>query len=241
MAKQVKLSARARTLVGGSVANKLKKEGLIPAVIYGGKEDALSLQVGARDISNVLSHARGENILVELEIENAGKTTNRMALIQEVQHAPLTGGIVHVDFHAVNMNEVLNTSVPIEPEGEPAGVKSFGGILEQSLRALEIECLPKDLPEVIRIDVSGLNIGDSIHVKQIVLPAGVKALEDADLTVFLVAAPVVAEVETPAAAAAATATEPEVIKEKKEESAAAPEKKGAPEKKAPEKKAPEKK
>ncbi len=87
MAKQVKLSARARTHVGGSVANKLKREGLVPAVIYGGKEGTLPLQVGARDISNVLSHALGENILVELEIENGGKTTSRMALIQEVQHA----------------------------------------------------------------------------------------------------------------------------------------------------------
>jgi large subunit ribosomal protein L25 len=226
MAKQVKLSARARTCIGGSVANKLKREGQIPAVIYGGKEGSLPLQVGARDISNVLSHARGENILVELEIENAGATTNRMALIQEVQHAPLTGGIVHVDFHAVNMNELLHTSVPIEPRGEPAGVKSFGGILEQSLRSLEIECLPKDLPDVLSIDVSGLNIGSSIHVKHIQLPQGVKALEDPELTVFLVAAPAVVEVAEPAAVAAAAAAGPEVIKEKKEE--AAPEK---PEKK----------
>lgn len=226
MAKQVKLSASARSTVGGSVANKLRSKGLIPAVIYGGKQESLPLQVGARDISNVLSRARGENILVELEIENAGKTVSRMALIQEVQHAPLSGGIVHVDFHAVNMNEVLHTSVPLEPRGEPAGVKSFGGILEQSLRSLEIECLPKDLPEVLHIDVSGLNIGDSIHVRDVPLPGGVKALEDADLTVFLVAAPAVVEVApAPAAAAAAgaPAAQPEVIKEKKEE--AAPEKK----------------
>jgi large subunit ribosomal protein L25 len=222
MAKQVKISARARTRIGGSVANQLKREGLVPAVIYGGKEDSLPLQVGARDITNVLSHALSENILVELEIENGGKTVNRMALIQEVQHATLSGSIVHVDFHAVNMDEELHTSVPIEPRGEPIGVKSFGGILEQSLRSLDIECLPKDLPEVLYIDVSGLNIGDSIHVRHIMLPDGVKAMEDADLTVFLVAAPAV--VEAPAAVdAAATPAQPEVIKEKKEE-AAAPEK-----------------
>jgi large subunit ribosomal protein L25 len=223
MAKQVKLSARARTHVGGSVANKLKREGLIPAVIYGGKQESLPLQVGARDITNILSHAVGENILVELEIENAGKTTSRMALIQEVQHALLSNAIVHVDFHAVNMNEALHTSVPVEPRGEPAGVKSFGGILEQSLRSLDIECLPKDLPEVLIVDVSGLNIGDSIHVRHIQLPDGVKTLEDADLTVFLVAAPAVVEVAPVAAAAAAPAAQPEVIKEKKED--ATPEKK----------------
>jgi len=228
MAKQVKLSARARTQIGGTVANKLKSQGLIPAVIYGGKEGSLPLQVGARDINNVLAHALGENILVELEIENAGKVTNRMALIQEVQHATLTGGVVHVDFHAVNMDEDLHTTVPLEPRGEPAGVKSAGGILEQMLRALEIQCLPKDLPEVLYIDVSGLNIGDSIHVRDIPLPAGVKTSEDADLTVFLVAAPAVAEVVAPPAATA-PAAQPEVIKEKKEEPAA--EKKTGSEKK----------
>ena len=222
MAKQVKLSARARTHIGGSVANKLKREGLVPAIIYGGKEDSIPLQVGARDITTILSRARGENILVELEIENAGATTSRMALIQEVQHAPLSGSIVHVDFHAVNMNELLHTSVPIEGRGEPIGVKSFGGILEQSLRSLDISCLPKDLPEVLSIDVSGLNIGSSIHVKHIQLPAGVTALDDPDLTVFLVAAPAVAEV-APAPAGTTPAAQPEVIKEKKEE--AAPEKK----------------
>jgi large subunit ribosomal protein L25 len=221
MAKQVKLSVSARARIGGTVANKLKREGLVPAVIYGGKEAPLPLQVGAREINNLLSRARGENILVELEIENAGAKTSRMALIQEVQHETLSGGIVHVDFHAVSMNEVLHTSVPIEGRGEPAGVKSFGGILEQLLRSLEIECLPKDLPEVLSIDVSGLNIGSSIHVKHIMLPAGVKALDDPDLTVFLVAAPAVVEVAAPAAAA--VAAQPEVIKEKKEE--AAPEKK----------------
>jgi large subunit ribosomal protein L25 len=227
MAKQVKLSVRARAEIGGTVSNKLKREGLVPAVVYGGKEPPLPLQVGARDISTLLSRARGENILVELEIENAGARSSRMALIQEVQHAPLSGGIVHVDFHAINMNETLHTSVPIESFGESIGVKSFGGILEQSLRSVEIACLPKDLPEVITVDVSGLNVGDSIHVKHLLLPAGVKALEDEDLTVFLVAAPAVVEVEAPAAAAAATPAQPEVIKEKKEEPAAAP----APEKK----------
>jgi large subunit ribosomal protein L25 len=218
MAKQVKLSVSARSRIGGTVSNKLKKEGLIPAVIYGGKEDSLSLQVGARDITNVLSHALGENILVELEIDNAGARSNRMALIQEVQHAPLTGKIVHVDFHAVNMNEILHASVPIEPRGESIGVRSFGGILEQSLRSVELSCLPKDLPEVIYVDVSNLNIGDSIHVKHLILPDGVTTREEGDLTVFLCAAPAVVEVAAPVATAAAA--QPEVINQKKEDAAA---------------------
>jgi large subunit ribosomal protein L25 len=220
MAKQVKLTAQTRLQTGGSVSKKLKRQGLVPAVVYGGQDQAQALQLSARDLKTLLSHTVGENILVELEIESNGSKSNRMALIQEIQHEPLSGGVVHVDFHAVNMNEALHTSVPVEPTGEPNGVKNFGGLLEQSLRSLEIECLPKDLPEIITVDVSALNVGDSIHIKDIQLPAGVTALDDADLTVFLVAAPTVVEEPTAAAGAAPTA-EPEVIREKKEDAGAA--------------------
>lgn len=219
MAKQVKLSAQTRTQIGGSVSRKLKRQGAVPAVIYGAKSEPQPLQVAARDIQTLLSHAVGENILVDLEIDSDGQKSSRTALIKNVQHATLSGAVVHVDFHAVNMNEKLRTSVPVESAGEPTGVKNFGGLLEQSLRSLEIECLPKDLPELITVDVSGLNVGDSVHVKDIALPEGVVALDDADLTVFLVAEPTVAE--EPAAGAAAPATQPEVIKEKKEDPAAA--------------------
>src|SRR5437764_972525 len=103
MAKQVKLSAQTRPHVGRSAVNKLKNQGIIPAVIYGGKTEPQPLQVASRDIKNLLARAVGENILVELEINDAGNKASRMALIQEVQHAPLSGDILHVDFHAVNM------------------------------------------------------------------------------------------------------------------------------------------
>lgn len=214
MAKQVKLTAQTRAGVGRTAVKKIKADGLVPAVIYGAKQQPLNLQVSAREIANLLSHAVGENILIDLEINDNGKTTSRMALIQEVQHHPVRRDVLHVDFHAVSMDEKLTASIPVEPVGEASGVKNYGGLLEQSVRSLEIECLPKDLPEIINVDVSALNIGDSIHVRDIVLPSGVTALGDADLTVFIVAAPTVSE-ETPAGAAPAS---PEVIKEKKEES-----------------------
>ena len=216
MAKQVKLTAQIRPNIGRSAVKKLKSNGIVPAVIYGGKQQPQTLQVAEREISTLLSHARGENILVDLEISGDGKTQSRMALIQEVQHEPIGGRVLHVDFHAVNQNEKLTASIPIEPVGEANGVKNFGALLEQSLRSLEVECLPQDLPEIITVDVSALNVGDSLHVKDIVLPAGVTAVDDADLTVFLVAEPAVA-VE-PVAEAAPTA--PEVIKEKKPEAGA---------------------
>src|SRR6266404_7317146 len=184
MAKQVKLTAERRTALGRSAVRKLKASGSVPAVMYGSKDKPEALQVSKRDINAMLSHAAGENILVELEI--AGKS--RLALVQEVQHAPLGGAILHVDFHAVSMDEMIQAEVPLEPTGTPEGVKTFGGLLEQALRSLEIECLPRDLPDVITVDVSHLNIGDAIHVREIPLPNGVTTRIQPELTVFSVLA-----------------------------------------------------
>src|SRR5881398_265847 len=218
MAKQVKLKAEPRASVGRSAVRKLKARGVIPAIIYGGKDKPQPLQVSARDINAMMSHASGENVLVELEI--AGEKSNRTALVQEVQHSPVRGDILHIDFHAISMDETIQAEVPLEPIGVPNGVKNFGGLLEQSLRALSIECLPRDFPDRITVDVSQLNIGDSIHVRDIQLPSGVAAKVPADLTAFSVMAPVVEE-EPVAVEAEAAAAGPEVITEKKEEGEAA--------------------
>jgi len=202
MAKQVKLSATRRTGTGRSAVRKIKAQGAVPAIIYGGKNKPEALQVSKRDISLMLSHASGENILVELEIE--GEKAGRLALVQEVQHAPLGGDILHVDFHAISIDEMIEADVPLEPTGTAEGVKTFGGLLEQALRSLEIECLPKDLPDVITVDVSHLNIGDAIHVREIPLPQGVTTRVPADLTAFSVLAPTVEEEPVAAEVAAGT-------------------------------------
>jgi large subunit ribosomal protein L25 len=121
---------------------------------------------------------------------------------------------LHVDFHGISANETIEASIPVEAVGEPIGVKA-GGILEQLARSLTIKCLPQNLPEIINVDVSAMKIGDSIHIKNVVLPEGVTAV-DTDVTLFMVAEPtVIAEPEAPAAAEAAAAAGPEVIKEKK--------------------------
>jgi large subunit ribosomal protein L25 len=214
MAKQVKLRAEPRTNVGRSAVRKLKAHGIIPAIIYGGKDKPQPLQVTARDINALMSHASGENVLVELEI--AGEKSSRTALVQEVQHSPVSGDIRHVDFHAISMDETIQAEIPLEPVGIANGVKNFGGLLEQSLRALTIECLPRDLPDRITVDISALNIGDSIHVRDIRLPSGVTAKVQPDLTAFSVLTPVIEE-EPVVAEAEAAAAGPEVITEKKEE------------------------
>jgi large subunit ribosomal protein L25 len=218
MANQVKLSARPRVEVGRNAVGKVRARGAIPAVIYGGKDAARNLEVDKKDIENLLSRAVGENILVELEIRDGGKISNRISLIQEVQHHPVRGEIIHIDFHAVSMTEEIDAEVVLEHEGEPVGVKTFGGLLQQNMRSLPIRCLPQNLPEIIIVDVSGLNIGESLHVRDIKLPTGVVAVPDGDLTVFLVSEPTVAE--EPAVAVEETVA-PEVIKEKKPEASEA--------------------
>lgn len=218
MAKQVKLKVEKRDAVGRSAARKLKAQGRVPAVVYGGKDKPQPLQVATRDISNMLKHASGENILVELEID--GEKANRMAMVQEIQHSPLGGDVLHVDFHAVSMDEKIHAEVPLEGFGTPNGVKNFGGLLEQALRTLEVECLPGDLPDKITVDVSNLNIGDTIHVRDIQMPKGVTPKVNVDLTAFSVIEPAVEEEPAPVAAEAAAG--PEVITEKKPAEGEAP-------------------
>jgi large subunit ribosomal protein L25 len=217
MAKQQKLAAQKRETVGRSAVNKIKAQGLVPAVIYGAKEEPMKLTISAREIGTLLSRATSEHVLVDLEIADGGQKSNRLALIQEVQHHPLKRNVLHVDFHAVRADEKLHADIPVEPTGEADGVKNFGGILEINLHSVEVECLPKDLPEIIIIDVTRLGVGDAIHIKDLQLPEGVTVRGDGELTVVRVAAPTV-EIEPAAAVAAAG---PEVIKEKKEDAAAA--------------------
>jgi large subunit ribosomal protein L25 len=212
MARQVKLKAERRTAIGRSATRKLKTHGIVPAVMYGAKEKAQPLQISEREIKAMLSRAAGENILVELEID--GDQSARLALVQEIQHSPVRGDVLHIDFHAVSMDEKIHAEVPLEPSGIANGVKNFGGLLEQSLRALAIECLPRDLPDRIVVDVSALNIGDSIHVRDLQLPPGVTTRVAPDLTALSVIEP---SVEEAPVAAAPGVTEPEVITEKKPE------------------------
>jgi large subunit ribosomal protein L25 len=214
MAQQVKLKAQKRTLVGRNAIKRIKEKGLVPGVIYGSNQQPVPLEVDNRQLSTVLAHASSEHILVELEIVDGDQSTSKLALIQEVQHHPLKRDLVHVDFHAVSVTEKITSAVPIETTGEALGVRTFGGLLEHSLRTLEVQCYPQDLPGIVQIDVTNLNIGESLHVRDLQLPAGVEAITDEDLTVVSVVASRVGEETTEAAEQAAA---PEVITEKKAE------------------------
>jgi large subunit ribosomal protein L25 len=214
MAEQVKLKAHKRTLTGRNAIKQIKHDGLVPGVIYGGTDEPVNLQVSARELSNVLAHASSEHVLVDLEIVDGNASSSKLALIQDVQHHALKRDILHVDFHAVSRTEKITSEVPIETIGEALGVKTFGGLLEHTLRSLEVECFPQDLPDLILVDVSNLNVGESLHVRDLQLPSGVEAVTNGDLTVAsVVESRVGEEIE----ATEAIATEPVVITEKKAE------------------------
>jgi large subunit ribosomal protein L25 len=222
MAQQAKLTVHKRAATGRNHIKDIRRRGLIPGIIYGAKQAPVPLEVDGRALGAVLLHGASENVLVELEIVDGNTSTNALALIQEVQHHPLRSQLLHVDFHAVSATEKVFTEVPIETVGESVGVKTFGGLLEHILRRLEVSCLPKDLPDAIHVDVSNLNVGDSVHVGDLTLPPGVEALTDAELTVVAVVEPRVEAEEPTAVEAPAT---PEVITAKKEET---PKTEGAP-------------
>ena len=239
--KSVALKAFPRTLAKRTGVKKLRANGRVPAVMYGGKTQARNLEVGLKEIEDLIHHSVSETILVDLEVEGDARS-GRLALVQEVQHHPLSGKVLHVDFHEVAENEKVTGTVPVETIGEAAGVKTGGGVLEHVLFKIKVRALPRDLPEVITVDVGALEIGQSIHLGEIPLPPGVEVVGEKKIPVISVAAPITEAQEAAALEAATTPlAEPEVIKEKKEEgageaaaaTAAKPAEKGA--EKAPEK------
>jgi large subunit ribosomal protein L25 len=225
--KSVALNAFPRTLGRRAGAKRLRSSGRIPATIYGRQIKPQNLEVVSKEMENLVHHAVSENLLVDLSLKDDSRP-KRLALVQEVQHHPLSGNILHVDFHEVAEDEKVTIMVPVEATGEAVGVKTGGGVLEHVLFKIKARALPKDLPEVLTVDVSNLNIGQAIHLGEIPAPAGVEIIGDKNIPVIAVAAPRTEEEEAAEAAAAAAPGEVEMIKEKKEEGEeAAPAGKGA--------------
>ncbi len=229
----VALQASRREGTGTQVVKKLRTRELVPAIVYRAGEPSVPLVVGQRALTQILKTSAGENVLIALKIQGAveaptatgpvqpielptkGKADERTVMIRELQRHPVTGSMLHIDFHEVLLTERIKVKVPIVTKGEPVGVKQDGGVLDHILWELEIECLPTQIPEQVEIDVTALKIGDSILVKAVLLPEGIMVVTDAEATVVAVAAPRAEMVEEVAAEAAAA--EPEVLKQKKVE------------------------
>ena len=225
--KSVPLNAFPRALARRNGSRKLRSEGRIPAIIYGGKTKPQNVEISAREIGDLILHSVSENLLVDLAIKDDANP-KRLALVQEVQHHPLSGKVLHVDFHEVSPTEKVTIMVPVETTGEAAGVKNSGGVLEHVLFKLRVRALPKDLPEQVMIDVTSLELNKTIHIGEIKAPEGVEIMGDKNIPVVSVAVPRAEEEAAPAEGAAAAAGDVEMIKEKKEgEEGAAPAAKGA--------------
>ncbi|MDI1312015.1 50S ribosomal protein L25 [Prosthecobacter sp.] len=197
MAKILDLQAEVRTQSGTSAVKRMRKAGTIPAALYGRKVKPSSLQVHGKTFSKLLAGSASDNILVSLKI--AGE--EQLALVQEVQHDYLRGGILHIDFHAVAADEEIHANVPVTTIGEAKGQKQ-GGMVEAIHHEIEVRCLPKDLPESIEIDVSALEVGQGIHVSEIKFPEGVSCNLGGDVVIVMCEAPKVEVEPEPTAAAA---------------------------------------
>jgi large subunit ribosomal protein L25 len=223
----VQLDAAVRDNSGKGAARTLRSEGRVPAIIYGHKREPRALSINARDLSKLLDHIVAESTVIELNLDGATSKT----LIREIQRHPFKKEILHVDFQELVAGEKVIVSIPIVLIGVPEGVRLGGGILDQTMRELEIEVDPADIPNHVDVDVSALQIGGSIHVRDLNIPAGVEVQDDPEDSVCVVAAPR-AVIEAAAATEAvegaeAAAAEPEVIgKVKTEEEEAEAEKKG---------------
>jgi large subunit ribosomal protein L25 len=214
------LEALAREEAEVGKSHTLRRKGFVPCVVYGEGKKTLSLKIErSRLIKFIHAHHGGENMVITLKV-SAGeekKPSEKAVLIKEIQVHPVNDDILHVDFNEISLTKRITVKVPIHSVGESVGVKMDGGVLEHVLWEVDVECLPTQIPEKLNVDITNMKIGDTIHVKDLVVGDGVTIKHDMESIVFNVMAPLKEEV-APAEGAAvegAAATEPEVIKKEK--------------------------
>jgi large subunit ribosomal protein L25 len=189
--EQIDLKAQVRKKTGKGSARTLRREGRMPAVLYGQKTDSIMLSIDIKEFELIVKNANVGSLLLKLQIQN-GKTSTRPAMIKELQTNPVTGAFLHVDFYEIDMQRKITVSVPVVTRGKSEGVEE-GGHLQIVRRELELFCLPTAIPEAIEVDITDLGIGDSIHIQEIALPAEVELPEETDFTVVTVLAPKIEE------------------------------------------------
>jgi len=212
--EEIILQAELREEVGRGKTKGLRDNGFIPTVIYGEGSKAQSIKVSSKELAHLVHQAHFENAIITVKIKGDKKEKGRSCLIKEIQYNPVHGNIVHVDFNEISLTKAIKINVPVTAIGDAPGVKLEGGSLEHVLWEVEVECLPTAIPKEIIVDVSALKLGDSIHVKDLVLAKDIKVTNDPGAIVIHVAAPIKEEVVVEEEGA--EKKEPEVIKEKKE-------------------------
>jgi large subunit ribosomal protein L25 len=213
---RIKLGVAVRSGVGTNLVKRLREDGIIPGIIYGKGKEPIPVQVTTKDLYAEKGVTIAENMLLDLSVKDEkGKPVNKTVIIKEIQKDFIRGDWLHIDFNEISLEEKLKTKVEIDVVGDAVGV-SQGGILDQIMHELEIECLPVDIPGKITIDVSSLSLGHTIYVKDIVIPEKVTVLTNVELPVVSVSVPK-AEEEVVAAPVEGETAEPEVIKKGKKE------------------------
>ncbi|MGA2109008.1 MAG: 50S ribosomal protein L25 [Syntrophorhabdales bacterium] len=208
--EEIRIKAEARKGRGKGPARQMRREGTIPAVLYGKDVEPLALAISSRDWWLLETHARS-NAVIKMEVTDGTKVQERPVMVKNVQKRPVDDKVLHVDFLQVSMERAVQVEVPIHLVGNPVGVVN-GGVVDQHLRVAMIESLPGQIPEFIEVDISNLDIGDSIHIHEISLP-GVKLLDAPDVAVVGVTPPEAEEKVEVAAPAAEEAAEPTAAKE----------------------------
>ena len=218
------LAARVREQKGKEAAKKLRKDNKIPAIFYGPNTDSLMLTVDSAVLRTIMNKTAGENIVLRLQIESDKGTDTKMVILKELITDPIKDTYIHVDFHEISMDKKLTVSVPLRLINTPIGVAN-GGILQHVRREITISCLPDKLVDFIEVDVSKLDIGDSLRFRDIVLPEGITSDEEEKLTVAVVVPPSISAVEEVVEKKEEEAEEGEEAEEKETESDGEAEKK----------------
>ncbi|MDD5119851.1 MAG: 50S ribosomal protein L25 [Candidatus Omnitrophica bacterium] len=213
--EEIFLEAELRDGTGRAKAKDLRDNGYLPGVVYFHGKDALSVKIPRGALLKLVHQYRLENTIINLKIKGDKKASGRPCIVKEMQHDPVHEDIIHVDFNEISLTESIKVNVPVAVKGEAIGVKQEGGSLEHLLWEVEVECLPTNIPKNIEVDITALKMGEAIHIKDMVFPAGTKPLNDPAAIVLHVIAPM--KEEAPAEAVEGEdKQEPEVIKEKKE-------------------------
>jgi len=220
--ERVSISAEKREEHGKGVARGLRREGMVPAVLYR-EGKAQSIKLSKKELAKLINSVAGEQVMVDLQFADGDK---KLALLKDYQVDPIRGELLHTDFFEVSLTEEVRITVHVATVGEPIGVKRDAGILQHTLREIELECLPDKIPGKIEVDISKMEIGQSVHVRDLKFDEGITVITDPGDVIVTVTAPAVeAAPEAVVEAAAATEiVEPEVVKKGKKEEEA-PEKK----------------
>lgn len=214
--EKIEFVAEIREGTGKKITRKLRSSNYIPGILYGYNISPVLLKLERKHVERIIRHLESHNVMGDLLIESEGKKKKSKVVLKEVQVDPIKERILHVDFYQVRMDKPITITAPLHFTGEAPGIEK-GGILDEEMREISIECLPKDVPEFIEVDISSLDIGDTLLVKDLKVPEKIKVLEEDERVVVSILAPKAVESEEEKEEEEVTEKEPEVITEEKAE------------------------